>query len=70
MQCFVGGSGRENLMFFFAKNSQDARREVKLVIVFVHVILQDPYDIVDFASFGWLAKNQNSFWREILCMYS
>ncbi len=41
------------------------------VIVFVPVILQDPYDnIVDFASFGWLAKNQNSFWREIFCMYS
>jgi hypothetical protein len=31
--------------------------------------LQDPYnDIVDFASFGLLAKNQNSFWQEILCM--
>jgi hypothetical protein len=25
-----------------------------------------PYDnIVDFASFGWLAKNQNSFWQEM-----
>jgi hypothetical protein len=23
MQCFVGGSGRENLMFFFAKKTQD-----------------------------------------------
>jgi hypothetical protein len=33
---------------------------LELVIVFVPIVLQDPYNnIVDFASFGWLAKNQN-----------
>jgi hypothetical protein len=44
---------------------------LELVIVFVPVVLQDPYNnIVDFASFGWLAKNQNSFWLGFFCMYS
>jgi hypothetical protein len=35
---------------------------LELIIVFDQIVLQDPYDnIIDFASFWWFGKNQNSF---------
>ncbi len=40
MSCFVGGSGRENLMFFFpAKKAQDVRRAMVGFLLFVKAFL-------------------------------